>query len=78
MNNIFYISAVISFIFTIAKFIEMKYIEKDVKPLKLLLRDALLVYFSVIIGYFVIEQFNPIINNSENKVTPIFTGNPEF
>jgi hypothetical protein len=78
MNNIFIIAAIISFIFTILKFIEMKYVENEIKPLKFLIRDALLVYFSVIGGYFIIDQFNPILNENEHKITPIFTGNPEF
>ena len=78
MNNIFYISAIISISFFIIKFIEMRFIEKESKPLKFLLRDTLLVYFSVILGNFVIEQINPIINGGTNSSnhTPIFTDNP--
>lgn len=80
MNNIFYISAIISISFFIIKFIEMRFIEKESKPLKFLLRDTLLVYFSVILGNFVIEQINPIINGGTNSSnhTPIFTDNPGF
>jgi hypothetical protein len=81
MDNIFIIAAVIAFIFLIVKFIEMRYIEKESKPLKLLIRDSLLVYFSVIVGYFIIEQVNPIIHGGDsvaNGNTPIFTGSPEF
>ena len=47
MDNIFIIAAIISIIFVIGKFIEMRFIEKESKPLKLLIRDALLVYISV-------------------------------
>ena len=80
MNNIFYISAIISISFFIIKFIEMRFIEKESKPLKFLLRDTLLVYFSVILGNFVIEQINPILNGGSNSSnhTPIFTDNPGF
>ena len=53
MDNIFFIAAVISVIFLISKFIEMRFVEKENKPLKLLIRDALLVYFSVVFGDFV-------------------------
>ena len=52
MNNIFIIATVISFIFLIIKIIELRFIEKEQKPLKLLIKDTLLVYFSVICGYF--------------------------
>ena len=80
MNNIFIIAGVISITFIISKFIEMRFIEKENKPLKILVRDALLVYFSVIIGNFVLEQLNPIIQNAGNtsNITPIFTDNPGF
>lgn len=80
MDNIFVMSAVISVIFIIAKFIEMRFIEKESKPLKLLIRDALLVYVSVVSGYFILEQLKPIIQDGGNisAITPVFTDNPEF
>ena len=80
MENIFVISAIISVVYIIAKFIEMRYIEKESKPLKFLIRDALVVYFSVICGYFILEQVKPIIQNGGDVigVTPVFTDNPEF
>ncbi len=81
MENIFIIAAIISIIFLIVKFIEMRYIEKDSKPLKLLIRDALLVYFSVVSGYFVLEQLKPVMQNGDKLnggATPVFTNNPEF
>ena len=81
MNNIFINAAIISVVFLIAKFIEMRFIEKESKPLKLLIRDALLVYFSVVSGYFVIDQINPLFKGgagSRSAVTPVFTDNPGF
>jgi hypothetical protein len=80
MENIFFISAIMSIVFLVFKFIEMRFIEKESKPFKLLIRDALLVYFSVIIGYFVIEQFKTVVQNGGdgNKLTPVFTDNPNF
>jgi len=81
MNNIFIIAAIISVIFLIVKFIEMRYIEKESKPLKLLIRDALLVYFSVVMDYFILEQLKPVIgdeNNLQGGNTPAFTDNPNF
>jgi len=76
MNNIFIVSAIISFVFLIIKFIEMRFIEKESKPLKFLIRDALVVYFSVILGNFIIEQTQPLVNI--HKITPVFTDNPGF
>ena len=80
MDNIFIIAAVVSFVFLIAKFIEMRFIEKENKPLKFLIRDALLVYFSVVSGYFIIGQINPIFKGGaiESSKTPVFTDNPGF
>jgi hypothetical protein len=80
MDNIFINAAIISVIFLIAKFIEMRFIEKESKPLKLLIRDALLVYFSVVFGYFIKGQINPLLKSgSKNSVvTPVFTDSPGF
>ena len=80
MDNIFIIAGVISIIFLITKFIEMRFIEKENKPLKLLIRDALLVYFSVLSGYFILEQLKPMLQDggSSSIITPVFTDNPEF
>lgn len=81
MDNIFIFSGVISAVFLIVKFFEMRFIEKENKPLKFLIRDTLLVYFSVIIGYFLIEHISPVIKNMDNG-TPtgqnVFTDNPGF
>ena len=79
MTSIFVVAAVISITFLVAKFLEMRYIEKESKPLKLLIRDTLLVYFSVIIANFIMEQINPIMNGgTSKKITPVFTDNPAF
>jgi len=80
MDNIFIIAAVISIIFLISKFIEMRFVDAESKPLKLLIRDTLLVYFSVISGYFIMEQIKPILETADETFsTPqVFTDNPEF
>ena len=79
MDNIFIIAAIISVIFVIAKFIEMRFIEKEAKPLKFLIRDALLVYVSVVLGHFILGQLKPMIQDGGNIVAPqVFTDNPGF
>jgi hypothetical protein len=80
MDNIFIIAAIISVIFFIAKFLEMRFVEKESKPLKFLIRDALLVYFSVVFGYFIIGQIKPALSGGEKgkNITPVFTDNPGF
>jgi hypothetical protein len=79
MDNIFLVAGVISVIFFVSKFLEMRYIEKDSKPLKLLIRDSLIVYVSVVLGSFIIEQLNPVIKDNIIPESPIaFTDNPPF
>ncbi len=80
MNNIFVVAAIISITFIIAKFIEMRFIEKESKPLKYLIRDSLLVYFSVIVGYFISDQLKSVAQSGgeNSKSLPVFTDNPEF
>lgn len=77
MASIFVIAGVISVVFLIVKFIEMRFIEKESKPFKFLIRDALLVYFSVIIANFLLDQINPVTSGGK-KLTPVFTDNPGF
>jgi len=79
MDNIFLVAGVISVIFLIAKFIEMRFIDKEPKPLKYLVRDTLLVYISVITGKFIVYQLNPIINENTTPSVPLaFMDNPPF
>ena len=78
MYNNFVVAAIISVIFFITKAVENKFAsEENVKPIKFIMRDTLLVYFSVVLGYFVIEQFNNTEKSGGNH-TPVFTDNPEF
>ena len=77
MENMFVVAGIISVIFFIAKFLEMRFLDKESKSLKLLVRDTLLVYFSVICGYFILEQIKPV-TNIVGGTTPVFTDNPEF
>jgi ABC-type tungstate transport system substrate-binding protein len=72
----FAIAGIIAFIFLIAKFIEMRFIEKENKPLKIMIRDALLVYCCVLVGLVLYEQVSPA--NLEIKSPNVFTDNPEF
>jgi len=77
MDNIFVIAAIISIVFLIVKFLEMRFVEKESKPLKLLIRDALLVYLSVVASHYLIKQVNPIMH-SVGGAPQVFTDNPDF
>jgi hypothetical protein len=78
MDSIFIIAAVVSFVYLIFKFIEMRFVEKDSKPLKLLIKDSLFVYFSVLLGSFILDQIKPLRISDEIRSPQVFTGNPEF
>ena len=79
MDNIFLVAGIISVIYFIAKFLEMRYIDQEPKPLKFLIRDSLLVYVSVVCGSFIIDQLNPVINETEIPATPLaFTDDAPF
>jgi hypothetical protein len=79
MASVFVVSAVISIIYFIIRFVEMRFVEKENKPLKFLVRDSLLVYFSVILGTFIIDQLKPVIQDGGDKIAPaVFTDNPGF
>ena len=79
MDNIFLIAALISVIYFIAKFLEMRYVDNEPKPLKLLIRDTLVVYISVVLGYYIVGQLEPVIHESVVPTSPVaFTDNPPF
>lgn len=74
-TSIFITGFSVAIIYLLFKFIEMRFILKENKPLKILFRDTLIVYLSVIIGDFVINQWSPSSSTGE---TQIFTNTPEF
>ncbi len=59
----------------------MRVIDKESKPLKLLIRDTLFVYFSVIAGNFIIDQISPAMLQEAGELVSnpaVFTDNPGF
>jgi hypothetical protein len=78
MDNIFLVAGIISIIFFVGKFLEMRYVEKETKPLKLLIRDSLIVYVSVVSGVFILEQLRPVIKEIIPISPAAFTDNPPF
>ena len=75
-ESVFIIAAVISFCYFLFKFLEMRFLLKENKSLKMILRDTLIVYFSVLTGNFILEQTGPL---KDLTTTPtIFTNIPDF
>jgi len=88
MGKIFIISAIITFLFCLVKFIEMKYLDKEFKPLKFLVRDAVMVFVcSFVASLFVfnmdgsITDFFNVLTDTKSlntATTQIFTDEPGF
>ena len=84
MQRLFLVSTVVAVIYVLIRFIEMRFILKENKPLKDIIRDTIIVYISAISGIFIIEQVNPIKNmantvvGSVNKNPGAFIDEPSF
>jgi hypothetical protein len=88
MEKVFLISILITFLFCIFKFIEMKYLDKDFKPLKILVRDSIYVLISSFVATFFYYQMDGKITDFLNVLTEtktlntgtteIFTDEPGF
>ena len=79
MNNQAITSFIISLLYLIVKFIEMRFILKENKPLKQLFIDALIVFISSLMSLILIDQFN--LNELIGNIKPIpsvFVNNPDF
>ena len=80
MDNMFMIAGIISVVYFIVKFLEMRFLIKDNKPMKTLLRESLIVFFSVVMGLFLLDQLKlvkrTIADGSDS--TNVFIGKPDF
>ena len=58
----------------------MRYIDNEIKPMKILLRDTITVFICIICGIFIVEQLQPVIEktNVNIDVPLVFTDNPAF
>ena len=70
-------SGIISFIYLLMKFVEMRITKNEAKPMKELIRDTVIVYLSAIIGLYIIGEFMPT-NAVVKTVTNVFTDVPGF
>jgi hypothetical protein len=85
--------AIVAIIFTttiiyiLAKMIEMKYLHKEMRPIKDVIRDAVFVAVSVGISTFSVFSMNKSMNGFFSAMTeqtnmpsaaPVFTDNPGF
>ena len=83
MEKIILLSIAISVLFCIIKLLEMKYIEKEMPPLKFIVRDTLIVMISSFIPIFVFmkmsDTLGKIFGGASLYTSPeIFTDTPGF
>tara|TARA_X000000368_G_scaffold281224_1_gene223145 strand:+ start:19191 stop:19427 length:237 start_codon:yes stop_codon:yes gene_type:complete len=78
MNQIL-TSSVISVIYFVLKFIEMRLILKENKPLKDLFKDTVLVFIAATLSLIILEQFNlnELIGNIKSAPS-VFVSKPDF
>lgn len=79
MDIHFKLAFVISLVYLVTKFLEMRFVMKKNKDMKVLFRDSLLVYFSVVVGEFMMHQLTPMSEMmSGGNATKAFTNAPNF
>jgi len=75
-HSVFLTALCISIIYLIFKLIEQKVILKEVRPFKILARDTLFTYMSVVAGLFLLQQFAGKL--SEDGQPVVYINSPNF
>jgi len=88
MEKLLVLSLVISVLYIFTKIVEMKYVDKQMKPFRNVLRDSVVVFLSSFVGLFAgfmlqgnVSDFMNIMTNTKSfnpNDTQVFTGEPEF
>ena len=82
MASQYTVSLVISIVHFIIRYIETHVIKKDPLPVKTMMREAVLVFISCMVGFFLIQQLTPLISDvtqgKQGGASVAFTDNPSF
>lgn len=79
MTEVFIYSLAISTVFFLFKFLEMKFVPDDEKkPLKIVIKESLVVYFASVLGIYMYSQFDSKEIKSSGKSTMAFIDKPSF
>lgn len=84
MDNLIVLAIAASIVYFFARFIEMRFINKESEPLKGLFKDSVFVMIATGLGGFIVSQIGDTITSGNvlsgggESSTPAFTGNPEF
>jgi len=89
MEKVLFIAVIITLLFCIMKFIEMRYIEKRIPPLKFFVRDVIMIFISSFVGAYVLTHMSHTMSDfyqvitgltvvpDSNRAVEIFTDLPE-
>tara|TARA_B000000557_G_C20715455_1_gene417775 strand:- start:434 stop:673 length:240 start_codon:yes stop_codon:yes gene_type:complete len=79
MQDILLLALIISVLFVIFKFLDVRFIQKNNKSQpKQIARDALFSFISSGIGLFLVEYFGLLSSSVANKPTAAFLDDPNF
>ena len=88
MENVFIIGVLVVAVYILLKIVEMKYLEEEWLPMKVVVRDAIMVFAAALTASFMFFNMNTYIIDFFNVVTDtktintattqIFTDDPAF
>jgi len=74
-HSTYVVASAISILFAIVKFIEIKFILKEEFVVKKIIKDSVMVYISVVIGLFIVDQ---VSDTMSSVPATAFTDSPSF
>jgi hypothetical protein len=80
MDNMFSVAAAAALVFLLLRFLDMRMIAKEKRPMKDLLKEGLLVYLSTCGGMFLLRQVDNMgaVAGGNAGKTNVYTGEPSF
>ena len=76
MESYFATAGIIAVVYAIIKFIEMRFLTKEPKPIKEIIKETIIVFISAIVGNIVFQQIEPLTNKKIE--TSAFKGKADF
>jgi hypothetical protein len=76
MEREFILAAFVTLMFSVMKFVEMKYVDKESKPMKLFVRDSIIVFICTLLSSYLFFSFDGYISDFFNVVTDSKVINP--
>ena len=76
MESYFANAGIIAVVYAIIKFIEMRFLTKEPKPIKEIIKETIIVFISAIVGNIVFQQIEPLTNKKIE--TSAYTGKADF